>query len=79
MDQLMLRTIRREMGLTQLEVAKELMVDKQTISRWERRENRIPEAKWRELLTLRNSGDAVREIKRIRKSRVRGRPFEKRS
>lgn len=77
MDPVEFRELRRGSGLTQLEVAKEIGVDKQTICRWERGRHRIGNGAGALLLFLVTDDRRVEAIKSLRPARVRGRPFQK--
>ena len=77
MDGLEIRQLRKDSGLTQAEVARELGVDKQTVCRWERGCHRIREKEARAFITLVVDKPWVDAIKSVRPHRVRGRPFQK--
>jgi transcriptional regulator with XRE-family HTH domain len=72
-----LRAFRSDFNLTQKELAKIMVVNKQTISRWENNLNRIP--RWVEfsLASIAEDKPALELIKSQRKPRIHGRPFQK--
>jgi transcriptional regulator with XRE-family HTH domain len=78
MDAKTFKDIRRKTGLYQSEVAEILGVDKQTISRWETRSNRIPRSVEFAFYSLTDDMARINAIKALRKPRIHGRPFTKR-
>lgn len=77
MDGYDLRSIRREMGLTQKELAGEIDVDKQTLSRWENRIHRLPRGVEFKLYEIADDSRLLDSIKSRRKTRIHGRPFQR--
>jgi transcriptional regulator with XRE-family HTH domain len=77
MDGWRMRELRLAIGLTQAEVAGQLDVDKQTVSRWERGKNRIKRLVEGRFVTLINEDLFCGWIGDHRPKRTRGRPFQK--
>ena len=77
MDGSALRSIRREMGLTQKELAWEIDVDKQTLSRWENEVHRLPRGVEFKLYEIADDSRLLDLIKSRRRLRTHGRPFQK--
>ena len=73
-----IRDLRREIGLTQIELAAELGVSDRTIRRWERNECSVPASKSAELITISRDDEKIYLIKASRPIMVRGKPFRKR-
>jgi transcriptional regulator with XRE-family HTH domain len=72
-----LRAFRRDFDLTQKELAKIMVVNKQTISRWENSLNRIPGWVEFSLTSIAEDKQGLELIKSRRKPRIHGRPFQK--
>lgn len=79
MDACRMRELRSCAGLTQVEVALELGVDKMSVSRWERGRHPIRNKTEGKFVTLVNDPERIAAIKSIRPSYVRGRPFVKKN
>jgi len=77
MDATRMREWRKEVGLTQKEVAVYLGVDKQTVNRWEKGLIKIRTGRAAAFVDLITNDELVAIIKARRKPRIFGRPFTK--
>jgi transcriptional regulator with XRE-family HTH domain len=77
-DSYRMRTLRKMVGLSQLEVARELGVDMSTVHRWETGLSKIKNRVQGKFITLVNDPERVHWIKGLRTRVPRGRPFRSR-
>lgn len=77
MDHARMRDWRKWAGLTQVEIAQAMGVNKQTVCRWEIGKSKISTKVENRFISLVCDQKGVQYIKNARKSYVRGRPFKK--